>query len=76
MTWNGITADQLTGAQWRKAAASNPNGNCVELAPVDGGVAMRNSRYPTGPVLVFPTAEFRTFLTGASAGEFNDLTGT
>ena len=59
---------------WRKSAASNPNGDCVELAPLPaGGVAVRNSRAPLGTVLIYTRAEIDAFLQGAKAGEFDDL---
>lgn len=59
---------------WRKSSASNPTGNCVELAATaDGGVAMRNSRHPGGPTLVYTRAEIAAFLDGVRAGEFDDL---
>ena len=28
---NGIPADQLVSARWRKSQASNPSGSCVEV---------------------------------------------
>jgi hypothetical protein len=64
----------LATLPWRKSRASNPSGNCVELAPLPGGdVAVRNSRHPSGPVLVYTRAELAAFLNGARNGEFDDL---
>ncbi|HSR83577.1 MAG TPA: DUF397 domain-containing protein [Streptosporangiaceae bacterium] len=55
-----------------KSSHSGPTGgNCVEVAFLaDGDIAMRNSRYPTGPALVFSRAEWTAFLGGARNGEF------
>jgi hypothetical protein len=63
------------GLNWRKAAASAGNGACVELAPTAGGVAIRDSKDPGGPVLSFTRAELAAFLAGAKGGEFDDLAG-
>jgi hypothetical protein len=60
--------------RWRKATASNPSGNCVEVAALPGGgVALRNSRFPGGPVLEYTRAELAAFLDGVRDGEFDDL---
>jgi hypothetical protein len=69
---NGMPADEL-GATWRKSGRSGPQGgNCVEIAHLsDGQVAMRNSRYPNGPALVFTPTEWDAFLGGAKDGEFD-----
>ncbi|HXW45249.1 MAG TPA: DUF397 domain-containing protein [Streptosporangiaceae bacterium] len=72
---NGISARDIgDGVQWRKSTASNPSGNCVEIAALpDGSVAIRNSRDPVGPALVYNRAEMAAFLAGAKNGEFDDL---
>ncbi|MFE6846718.1 DUF397 domain-containing protein [Streptomyces sp. NPDC057686] len=73
---NGVVASELPGAVWVKSSASVGNGNCVEVAALAGGaVAMRNSRFPDGPALVFTTAEIEAFIDGAKRAEFDHLTG-
>ncbi len=59
---------------WRKSTASNYQGNCVEVAVLaDGGVAVRNSRFPDGPRITYTRAEMAAFVQGVQAGEFDDL---
>ena len=71
-----MPADDLGDLTWRKSQASNPRGDCVELAKLEGGgVAVRHSRDPHGPALVYTRAEIAAFLAGAKAGEFDDLAG-
>ena len=71
---NGVPADQLVSAHWRKSTASNPSGSCVEVAEMaDGAIAVRNSRHPSGPALIYTRAEIEAFLAGAKNGEFDDL---
>jgi hypothetical protein len=64
---------ELSGLAWRKAQASVNNGQCVELARTGGLIAIRDSKNPAGPVLMYTPAEWRAFLTGAKNGEFDDL---
>jgi hypothetical protein len=64
----------LSGLVWQKSRRSNPSGNCVEMAELpDGGIAIRNSRDPHGPVLVYSRAEIEAFIEGAKDGDFDHL---
>jgi hypothetical protein len=69
---NGMPATELASARWVKSSRSAPTGgNCVEVAFLaDGQVAVRNSRQPTGPALVFTALEWAAFVDGAGDGEF------
>ena len=68
------SAAELQGAAWRKSRRSNPSGNCVELAPLAAhGVAVRNSRYPAGPVLVCTSDEIAALVRAAKEGRFDGL---
>lgn len=58
---------------WRKAQSSVGNGACVELAPINGMVAVRDSKDPGGPVLRYTAAEWAAFLDAAKKGEFDNL---
>ncbi|WP_424882438.1 DUF397 domain-containing protein [Streptomyces sp. SLBN-8D4] len=70
---NGVRASSLD-ARWVKSRHSNAEGNCVEVASlIDGCVALRNSRDPDGPALVYTPAEVAAFLAGAKDGEFDHL---
>ena len=58
-----MPADRLRNVVWRKSSRSGAAGNCVELAwPARDVVAVRNSRDPHGPVLVYSAAELVAFL--------------
>ncbi|MGH3773570.1 MAG: DUF397 domain-containing protein [Pseudonocardiaceae bacterium] len=71
---NGMSAAGLTEVAWRKSVRCGQLGNCVEAAALgSGGVAMRNSRHPSGPALIFTRHEMAVFLAGAKDGEFDDF---
>jgi hypothetical protein len=69
-------AQEFSAASWRKSSRGNANGNCVELARLESGeVAVRNSRHPSGPALIYTRAEMDAFIGGAKDGDFDDLIG-
>jgi hypothetical protein len=69
----------LTGAVWQKATSTgDAEEACVEVAIVPGAkegseqvIAMRDSRSPDGPVLIFTPDEWRAFTAGVRDGEFD-----
>jgi Domain of unknown function (DUF397) len=70
--YNGMPGPALGRLTWLKSQHSNPSGNCVEVACLPNGqIAVRNSRHPAGPVLVYTQAEIAAFLQGAKEGEFD-----
>lgn len=58
---------------WRKSSFSSANGGaCVEVAGNPPGmVAVRDSKAPAGPVLVFSPAEWHLFAAGVKIGRFD-----
>lgn len=56
---------------WVKAQYSGSNGQCVEIASAADKIAIRDSKDPGGPILVYTAGEFNAFLHGAKNGEFD-----
>ena len=57
---------------WRKSSFC-ANGTCVEVQLLSdtGIVRIRDSKNPEGPVLAFDAEEWKSFLSGARAAEFD-----
>ncbi|MFI7539730.1 DUF397 domain-containing protein [Actinoplanes sp. NPDC049599] len=55
---------------WQKSSKC-ANGNCVEVARVDGDTYLiRDSKRPDSPALSFTVEEWTAFVEGVQAGEF------
>ena len=61
----------LSDMRWKKSSRSGAGNNCVEVADLDGGHAVRDSKNPTSPALMFTATEWAAFTAGVRAGEFD-----
>ncbi|HEX9064222.1 MAG TPA: DUF397 domain-containing protein [Streptosporangiaceae bacterium] len=69
-TENKVQSERA-GVAWRKSGFCQ-SGECVEVAALDEAVLVRDSKHP-GHVLTYSSDEFRAFVLGVKAGEFDDL---
>jgi Domain of unknown function (DUF397) len=58
---------------WRKSKRSIGNGDCVEIAPANMQIAVRDSKDPAGPLLRYSPDSWRLFLSEARHGTFDQL---
>jgi len=57
---------------WRTSSFSGDNGNsCLEVAPLPGGIAVRDTKDRTRPPHVHTAAAFSVFVAGVRAGAFD-----
>jgi hypothetical protein len=67
--WNKPELD-LSNAEWRSGSQGRGD---VQIAFVEGFIAMRHAARPESPSLIFTPAEWHAFVLNARGGEF-DLT--
>jgi hypothetical protein len=67
----GLTVD-LSRAVWQRSSQIDGAENCVEVAFVDDAIAVRDSRDPDGPALIYTRDEWEAFIGGVKDGEFDE----
>jgi hypothetical protein len=71
---HSISAAAIEGAAWTKSSYSGGgNSQCVEIANIpapsgSSGIAVRDSKDPDGPALLFAPESFASFITSLNAG--------
>jgi hypothetical protein len=65
-------ADQFDGPlRWRKSSYSADTANCVEVAEIPNGRAVRDSKDPDGPALSYTIESWRDFILDVRQGHFD-----
>ena len=67
--------DKVNAVEWRKSKRCG-NAACVEVARVEDGYLVRDSKNPDLLPFFFNRAEVSAFLDGAKKGEFDSLLGS
>jgi hypothetical protein len=61
---------ESSSVQWRKSSRC-ANNSCVEVAKVEGGIMVRDSKNPDHAPLTFTPEEWSAFIQGVNLGEFS-----
>jgi Domain of unknown function (DUF397) len=65
-----MQASNAAQPSWRRASRCASSG-CVEFAQIGNDIALRDSKTVDSPVLTYNRDEWRTFVAGVKAGEFD-----
>ncbi|MDH6579793.1 DUF397 domain-containing protein [Kitasatospora sp. MAP5-34] len=66
-----MTMSEIAARGWYKSSYSAQANDCVETGHiVAGGMAVRDSKNPDGPTLVFPAGTWSAFVARVRAGDF------
>ncbi|HSX09495.1 MAG TPA: DUF397 domain-containing protein [Candidatus Saccharimonadales bacterium] len=68
---NLIFASDLPNAKWGKSTFCD-GGACIEVAKTNGRFAVRDSKQPDSPVLLFTNSEWHSFILGIKNGDFEE----
>jgi hypothetical protein len=64
----------MSAVHWRKSSQSGGDGGqCVEVGGLDPSIAVRDSKNPNGPKLIFNATDWHAFTHDIKAGQ-HDLT--
>jgi hypothetical protein len=71
-----LSAEPINGTRsqlldWRKASRCQGNGDCVEVASASGQVAVRDSTRKDGPILMYSTNAWLSFLDITKRGVYD-----
>ncbi|PSR68204.1 DUF397 domain-containing protein [Nocardia sp. MDA0666] len=66
-----MSTNDLSTAKWFKSSRSTSTKDCVEVAFLDSGVGVRDSKNPTGPALIFTPSEWSRFTASVEQGDFD-----
>jgi hypothetical protein len=57
--------------RWRKSSYSGDSANCIEVAEIPSGRAVRDSKNPDGPILSYTVEAWRAFIAEVRQGLFD-----
>ncbi|ASR34572.1 DUF397 domain-containing protein [Prauserella marina] len=63
--------DDLSRASWRKSTYSGGGNDCVEVAFLNEGMAVRDSKNPKAGALRLPESEWKLLMAAARSGSLD-----